>query len=57
MAATSQQGTYLATTLTGFTALTGGLVAKGAVGTLVALVGLVLLIVSGAGFYKAKSLE
>ncbi|HYR43591.1 MAG TPA: hypothetical protein VER98_11245 [Terriglobia bacterium] len=57
MAANSQQGTYLATTLTGFTALTGGLVAKGGVGILVALVGLVLLIVSAAGFYKTKSLD
>ena len=37
--------------------LTGGLVAKGGVGILVALVGLVLLIVSAAGFYKTKSLE
>ena len=57
MAANSQQGTYLATTLTGFTALTGGLVAKGSVGILVALAGLVLLIISAAGFYKTKSLE
>ena len=57
MAANSQQGTYLATTLTGFTALTGGLVAQGGVGILVALAGLVLLIVSAAGFYKIKRLE
>jgi len=57
MAANSQQGTYLATTLTGFTALTGGLAAKGAVGILVALAGLVLLIVSAAGFHKTKSLD
>ena len=56
MAANSQQGTYLATTLTGFTALTGGLVAKGAIGLLVALVGLLLLVVSAAGFYKIKDL-
>ena len=56
MAANSQQGTYLATTLTGFTALTGGLVAKGSIGILVALVGLVLLIASAAGFYKIKDL-
>ena len=57
MAAKSQQGTYLATSLTGFTALTAGLVAKGGVGILVALAGLVLLIVSAAGFHKTKSLE
>jgi len=57
MVANSQQGTYLATSLTGFTALTAGLVAKGGVGILVALAGLVLLIVSAAGFYKTKSLE
>ncbi len=56
MAANAQQGTYLATTLTGFTALTGGLVAKGWIGILVSLVGLVLLIASAAGFYKIKDL-
>jgi 4-amino-4-deoxy-L-arabinose transferase-like glycosyltransferase len=56
MAANTQQGTYLATTLTGFTALTGGLVAKGSIGILVALVGLVLLIASAAGFRKIKDL-
>ncbi len=56
MAANSQQGTYLATTLTGFTALAGGLAAKGTLGILVALVGLILLIVSAAGFHKIKDL-
>ena len=56
MAANAQQGTYLATSLTGFTALTGGLVAKGGIGILVALVGLVMLIDSAAGFYKIKDL-
>ncbi len=56
MAANSQQGTYLATTLTGFTALTGGLVSQGAIAIVVALVGLILLIVSAAGFHKIKSL-
>ena len=56
MAANSQQGTYLATTLTGFTALAGGLVAKGTIGILAALVGLILLIVSAAGFHKIKDL-
>jgi hypothetical protein len=57
MAANSQQGTYLATTLTGFTALAAGLVSQGAVGIVVALAGLLLLLISAAGFYKIKSLE
>jgi hypothetical protein len=56
MAANSQQGTYLATTLMGFTAYIAGRVAQGGIGLVVALAGLVLLIVSAAGFYKAKSL-
>jgi hypothetical protein len=56
MAANSQQGTYLASTLTGFTAFVGGLVAKGGIGILIALVGLVMLIASAAGFYKIKDL-
>ena len=51
-----QQGTYLGTTLAGFTALTAGLAAGGGAGILVALVGLVLLIYSAAGFYRIKSL-
>ena len=50
---TPQQGTYLGTMLAGFTALTAGLAGLGIV---VALVGVVLLIVSAAGFYKIKSL-
>jgi hypothetical protein len=56
MAANSQQGTYLATALTGFTAYVAGRVVQGGIGILVALVGVALLIVSAAGFYKAKSL-
>ena len=56
MAANSQQGTYLGTTLAGFTAFTAGLVAGGGVGVVVALVGLLLLIISAAGFNKIKSL-
>ena len=55
-----QQGTYLGTMLAGFTALTAGLAAResyGAVGLLVALVGLVLLIVSAAGFHGLKGHE
>ena len=56
MAASSQQGTYLGTTIAGFTALTAGLVAQGGIGVLVALAGLVLLIISAAGFHKIKDL-
>ena len=54
MAATSQQGTFLGTTLAGFTAFVAGLAG---LGVLVTLVGLVLLIVSAASLYKAKSTE
>ncbi len=56
MAANSQQGTYLATALTGFTAYVAGRVVQGGIGVLIALVGLLLVIVSAAGFYKIKSL-
>ena len=51
-----QQGTYLGAGLAGFTGITAGLVAGGGVGAVVALVGLVLLIISAAGFYKIKDL-
>ncbi|HYR88810.1 MAG TPA: hypothetical protein VE422_32335 [Terriglobia bacterium] len=60
MASIPQQGTYLGTTLAGFTAFTAGLVARtsyGSVGILVALVGLVLLIYSAAGFHRIKDLK
>jgi len=57
MAANTQQGAYLGTTLTGFTALAAGLVAKGGTGIVVALFGLVLLLLSAAGFYKIKNLR
>jgi hypothetical protein len=56
MAANAQQGTYLATTLTGFTAYIAGRVVQGGIGIVVALVGLALLIVSAAGFHKIKDL-
>jgi len=56
MAANSQQGTYLATALTGFTAYVAGRVVQGGIGMLAALIGLVLLIISATGFYKIKSL-
>ena len=48
--------TFLFADLSGFTALTGGLVAEGAIGIVAALVGLLLLIVSAAGFYRIKDL-
>ena len=54
MAAVPQQGAYLGTTLIGFTAFVAGLAGLGVV---ITLVGLVLLIVSAAGFYNAKSAE
>jgi hypothetical protein len=57
MAANAQQGTYLGTTLAGFTAYVAGRVAGGGMGMLIALVGLVLLILSAAGFYRAKSIS
>lgn len=54
MGAVSQQGSYLGTTLTGFTALAGGLVAGGSMGMIVAIVGGILLVVSAAGFISIK---
>jgi len=56
MAASSQQGTYLGTTLAGFTAFAAGLAFKGGIGILAAIVGLLLLIISAAGFHKIKDL-
>lgn len=55
MAATPQQGTYLATTLIGFTALPAGLVAGGGLGTAIAIVGVGFLIYAVAGLYRIKS--
>jgi hypothetical protein len=55
MAANRQQGTYLATTLVGFTAFPAGVVAGGGMGTLVAIVGVALLAFSAFGFYRIKS--
>ena len=57
MAANSQQGTFLGTTLVGFTALTAGLVMQESMGMIIAIVGLVLLIVSAAGLYRIKGLD
>jgi hypothetical protein len=54
MAATRQQGAYLGTTLTGFTAFVGGLYGGG-FWMLVSAVGAALLLYSGFGFYRTKS--
>jgi hypothetical protein len=54
MGAVSQQGSYLGTTLVGFTAFSGGLVAGGGMGMIVAVAGAILLIVSAAGFISIK---
>jgi hypothetical protein len=56
MAATRQQGTYLTTTLVGFTAFPAGIVEGGGLGALVAIVGAALLIYSAVGFYRIKGL-
>lgn len=55
MAANPQQGTYLGTTLTGFTAFAGGLVGGGSMGMVIALIGLILLVVSAVGFYSIRN--
>jgi hypothetical protein len=60
MAATSQQGTYLGTTLTGFTAAIAGLVITSthtALGGIIALSGIALLGISTFGFLRLKQLE
>ena len=60
MAATQQQGTYLGTTLTGFTATVAGLVTTSthsALGWLVTISGLALLGFSTFGFMRLKQLE
>ena len=55
MAANAKQGTYLGTTLTGFTAFVAGLHGGGGVGIVVAIIGAGLLLFSAAGFYKIKA--
>jgi hypothetical protein len=54
MAATPHQGTYLATTLVGFTAVPAGLVAGGGLGMAIAIVGAGFLIYAAAGLYRIK---
>ena len=60
MAATSQQGTYVGTSLTGFTATVAGLVTTSthsALGWLITATGLALLGISTFGFMRLKQLE
>jgi hypothetical protein len=60
MAANAAQGTYLGTTLTGFTAAVAGLVtisSHAALGWLVTVGGLGLLVISTAGFVRLKHSE
>jgi hypothetical protein len=55
MAAVRQQGTYLGTTLAGFTAFTAGLYNGGGTGIAIAVLGAGLLLYSAAGFYRTKT--
>jgi hypothetical protein len=55
MGASAKQGTYLGTTLVGFTAFAAGLYNGGGLGMVIAVVGAALLIVSGYGFHKIKT--
>lgn len=55
-----QEGTYLGTTLAGFTGLAASLVIReshSAVGVVGALIGFGLLVYSGIGFYRIKNIE
>ncbi|MGC2196860.1 MAG: hypothetical protein WA628_19455 [Terriglobales bacterium] len=56
MAAIRQQGTYLGTTLAGFTAFVAGLYGGGGRGMVVAAMGAALLLYSGFGLYRTKSI-
>jgi hypothetical protein len=56
MAANAKQGTYLGTTLVGFTTFVAGLHGGGGVGVVFAIVGGGLLLLSAAGFYKIKTI-
>jgi hypothetical protein len=55
MAANAKQGTYLSTTLIGFTSFVAGLHSGGGLGIVFAIVGAGLLFASAAGFYKIKA--
>jgi hypothetical protein len=55
MASVRQEGTYLGSTLAGFTAFAAGLYNGGGLGTLVTLAGAALLVFAAAGFYRLKA--
>jgi len=55
MASVRQEGTYLGSTLAGFTAFGAGLYNGGGLGTLVTLVGAALLVYAAAGFFRLKA--
>ncbi len=55
MASVRQEGTYLGSTLAGFTAFTAGLYNGGGLGTLITLAGAAVLLYAAAGFYRLKS--
>jgi hypothetical protein len=57
MAANSKQGSYVALTLVGFTAFPAGVIEGGALGMLIAVVGVALLAFSAFGFYRIKSVS
>lgn len=59
MASIPQQGTYLTTTLVGFTTFPAGLLlfsSHSGVGIVLALAGLALLAYSAVGFYRIKNI-
>jgi len=55
MGANAKQGTFLGTTLVGFTSMVAGLYSGGGLGIVFAIAGVALLVVSVAGFYKIKT--
>ena len=55
MASVRQEGTYLGSTLAGFTAFVAGLYNGGGLGTVVTLAGVALLVYASAGFYRLKA--
>ena len=55
MGTNAKHGTYLGTTLVGFTSLVAGLYNGGGLGIVFAIAGAALLLVSAAGFYKTKA--
>jgi hypothetical protein len=56
MASHAKQGSYVVTTLVGFTAFPAGLMEGGGLGILIAIVGAGLLVFSVVGFFRIKSL-